>query len=83
MLICLILGQIFQQNQGLGTLSWFRFNLGFCVCFSHIEPVCLFCVFFCVFSVVYSVCVVSTSAGDCLERLVSEINCYMYVSSGT
>jgi len=50
---------------------WFRFSLGFSVCFC----VCFWCISSCLF------CVVSTSASDCLERLISEVTYYM--SSGT
>ena len=48
------------------------------VCFTYLEPVCLFFVFF-VFLMYFLLlfCVVSTSARDCLERLVSEMTYYV------
>jgi len=48
------------------------------VCFTYLGPVCIFSVFL-LFSLNF--CVVSTSAIDCLERLVSEMT--YYASSGT
>ena len=56
----------------------FRFSLGFCVFFWPISSVFVlfvFFVFWCIFPCLFWV--VSTSASDCLERLVSEMTCYV------
>jgi len=64
------------------TACWFRFILGYFMClfarFSYLSSVCLFCSFFvflCIFSFVSS-SVVSSSASDFLERLVSKMTYY-------
>ena len=61
---------------------WFRFSLGFSACFcafylprASLFILCFWCILSCLF------CVVSTSASDCPERLVSKMT--YYVSSGT
>ena len=71
------MGSSYMYKDGLG-LFYGTYFLCF-VCFSYPWPVC-FVVSFHV-SGVFSLASIELSVSDCLERLVSEMTCY--VSSGT
>jgi len=73
-LCCYCAGFLLGAASDLGLVKGFL-----CVFWFYLPRACLFILcFWCIFSRLF--CVVSTSASDCLERLVSEIT--YYVSSG-